>query len=191
MTAKAPRTARLTAAERREVVLDAAVTEFSAFGLHGASTEDIAERAGISQPYVFKLFGTKKDLFMAAVERVCDRIVAAWARAIEPDPSDRLEAMGLAYAALMIRREELVLLLQGFAAGQDDDVLVVNRRRMADMYRYVERASGASAGEVQAFFAQGMLLTVAAGLDLPSLVGEDRWAEAFMGRAAAALGTPA
>ncbi|MGH3145143.1 MAG: TetR/AcrR family transcriptional regulator, partial [Rubrobacter sp.] len=57
---------RKSSLERRETVLDAAVVEFAEKGLHGASTEGIAERAGISQPYVFKLFGTKKGLFLSA-----------------------------------------------------------------------------------------------------------------------------
>ncbi len=169
------------------MVLDAAVTEFAAFGLHGASTEAIAARAGISQPYVFKLFGTKKDLFMAALNRVCDRVVAAWSEASAADPEDRLEAMGRAYVRLMVRREELLLLLQGFAAGKDDDVLAMNRRRMAEMYRFVGRTTGAEEEEVQAFFAQGMLLTVAAGLDLPAHAGDRRWARSFLGRAAGEL----
>src|ERR687888_2224026 len=60
---------RKTAEERREAVLDAALEEFAARGIHGASTESIAKTAGISQPYVFRLFGTKKKLFMASVER--------------------------------------------------------------------------------------------------------------------------
>src|SRR5918912_4628435 len=60
---------RQRAEERREAVLDAAQAEFAARGLHGASTEAIAKTAGISQPYVFRLFGTKKKLFMASVER--------------------------------------------------------------------------------------------------------------------------
>ena len=53
---------RKTAEQRRDEILDAALVEFAERGLHGASTEAIARRAGISQPYVFRLFGTKKEL---------------------------------------------------------------------------------------------------------------------------------
>jgi AcrR family transcriptional regulator len=60
---------RLTAADRREAVLEVALVEFAAHGYEGASTEEIARRVGISQPYVFRLFGTKKDLFKAPVGR--------------------------------------------------------------------------------------------------------------------------
>src|ERR1700704_1628280 len=62
-------TERKSAAERREQVLEAALAEFAAHGLEGASTEAIAKAVGISQPYVFRLFGTKKELFMASIQR--------------------------------------------------------------------------------------------------------------------------
>ena len=64
----------MPAAERREMVLEAAVADFAAHGLAGASTEDVAHRAGISQPYLFRLFPTKKALFLALVERCFRRI---------------------------------------------------------------------------------------------------------------------
>src|SRR5437588_900079 len=60
---------RLTAAERKDDVLDAALIEFAERGLEGTSTEDIARRAGISQPYLSRLFGTKKELYKASVTR--------------------------------------------------------------------------------------------------------------------------
>jgi AcrR family transcriptional regulator len=64
---------RHTATERREAILEAAITEFAIGGLHGASTDEIARRAAISQPYVFRLYGTKMDLFLAVIERVFRR----------------------------------------------------------------------------------------------------------------------
>jgi len=162
-------------------VLDAAVVEFSEKGLHGASTEAIAGRAGISQPYVFKLFGTKKDLFLAAVGRVCDRIVKAWEESIAGDPNDPLHAMGKAFAGLTFHREELMLVLQACAASKDPDVLALMRARMERMYDYVGSATGESDERVQAFFAQGMLLTVGAGLALPEMARESDWARRFLG----------
>ena len=64
----------MPATERREMVLEAAVAEFAAHGLAGTSTEDVARRAGISQPYLFRLFPTKKALFLALVERCFRRV---------------------------------------------------------------------------------------------------------------------
>src|SRR5436853_7902420 len=67
---EATTTARKTAGERREAILEAALTEFADRGYVGASTDSIARAAGISQPYLFRLFGTKKELFLAT-ERLC------------------------------------------------------------------------------------------------------------------------
>src|SRR5262245_5118992 len=89
---------RKSAAERRESVLDAAHLEFAEHGLDGASTEDIAVRAGISQPYVFRLFGTKKQLFIAVVARCFRETLEAFQKAAEGKRgSDALHAMAQVY----------------------------------------------------------------------------------------------
>ena len=53
--------------DRRQQVLRIAAEEFAAGGLHGTSAEGIARRAGITQAYVFRMFGTKKALFIDVV----------------------------------------------------------------------------------------------------------------------------
>src|SRR5215470_3416114 len=92
---------RSTAEERREQVLTAAVSEFAARGLEAATTADIAKRAGISQAYVFRLFASKRELFLAAVDRGFERVEArfraAAATAPAGDVESRLHAMGEAY----------------------------------------------------------------------------------------------
>src|SRR6059036_3997338 len=91
---------RKSAEERRDEILDAALVEFAERGLHGASTEEIARRAGISQPYVFRLFGTKKDLFKAAVARCLRQTLELFQRAAEGKRGrEALDAMGQAYMA--------------------------------------------------------------------------------------------
>jgi AcrR family transcriptional regulator len=65
---------RKTADERREDILAVAMEHFGAGGYHGTSTENIAREAGISQPYLFRLFRTKRELFLACWRR--------WARPI-------------------------------------------------------------------------------------------------------------
>lgn len=156
-------------------MLAAAIEEFAAKGLHGASTEAIAAAAGISQPYLFKLFGTKRDLFLAAFDLVCDRIRRAFAAAAAAQPTGALAAMGRAYYDLLHRRDELRLLLHGFAAAGDPDIGPFVRRRYGDLYGFVRDASGADAGTMQAFWAHGMLLTIAAALDLPAAAGKEEW----------------
>src|SRR5207248_5304536 len=89
---------RMTAAERKASILDAALHEFAERGLDGASTEAIAARAGISQPYVFRLFGTKKELFKASVARCFRETLETFQRAAEGKRGkEALEAMGGAY----------------------------------------------------------------------------------------------
>lgn len=176
MNTTKPRTERLSAEERREEILEAAVAEFALKGLHGTSTETIAERAGVSQPYLFRLFGTKKDLFLAAVERDFDRVDAAFRRAVESEPETVLQAMGKAYMALLTHREELLLQMHSYAACGDPDVRRVVRERYGELYRYVAQVSGATKHEVMQFFACGMLLNVAAAMDLPELADREDWA---------------
>jgi AcrR family transcriptional regulator len=176
----------MSSAQRREAVLGAAIAEFAIYGLHGATTEAIARRVGITQPYIFRLYGSKKALFLAAVERVCDRVIETWQAALEAapedaDPEERILAAGEAYAGLMGRREELLLLLQAFGASKDPNVLQLSRRRLRQMYDYVQQATGASDERMHRFFAYGMLLTVAAALDLPAIAGQEQWADKFMG----------
>lgn len=170
----------MTAQERRDEVLDAAVAEFAAYGLHGASTEQIAARAGISQPYIFRLFGTKKELFIAAAERVCDRIVETFGEAVASDPDNALHAMGQSFMELLSRREEFLMLLQAYAAAADRDVQEDMRRRLGDMYYRVESASGASAPELQTFFSYGMLLMITTALDVPAVMDREQWARQLL-----------
>jgi AcrR family transcriptional regulator len=164
---------RKTAEERREQILEAAISEFSARGLRGASVEDLASRVGVSQPYVYRLFGTKKDLFLAATGRVCDRVEEAFRMAADENPENALEAMGRSYNPSLFRREDMLMLLQGFAAADDPEVREAVGERYAGLWRFVKGASGASEEEVWRFFANGMLLTVDAAIGLLSRLGKE------------------
>ena len=178
---------RLTAAQRRDEVLEAALAEFAAGGLHGTSTEAIAARAGISQPYLFRLFATKKDLFLGCYALACDRVRAAFRSAAEAvpadaEPQDRLRAMGQAYEGVLADRDLLRIQMQAYvAATADPDIRAAARRTYADLLALVEEASGADDESVLRFFATGMLLNVTAALDLGSVGPADpaAWAAAF------------
>ena len=164
--------ARKSAAERRSEIVSVAVEHFALGGYHGTSTEAIARHAGISQPYLFRLFGTKKGLFIACIGRCFERTEGAFRAAGEADESGNpLEAMGKAYVELLADREVLLLQMQTYAACGDDEIRAVVRRRWGELYRTVERVSGAPADDVRAFFATGMLLNVAAAIDLPEIAG--------------------
>jgi AcrR family transcriptional regulator len=169
--AATPRT-RLTAGERREHVLAAAIAEFSVAGYHGTPTESIARRAGISQPYLFRLYGTKKDLFLACVERCFDRTLDTFRRAAEGVPADeRLKAMGTAYVELLADRELLLFQLQTYAASEDDEIRAAAQRRYEELTDVVGELAGVDRARILPFVGQGMLLNVAAALELDP----ERW----------------
>lgn len=162
---------RLSADERRQAVIDAATPEFAVAGLHGTSTETIARRAGISHPYVFRLFGTKKELFLAVVERCFGRTRATFEEAASraehaQDPAAVLQAMGKAYIDLLADREMLLVQLHAYAACADPEVEALVRRGYGEIYELVERVSGAGPDETRRFFATGMLLNVIAAMNL-------------------------
>ena len=163
---------RQSAHERRTAIIDAAVEEFAMHGYSGASTETIAKRVGISQPYIFRLFGTKKDLFLAATDHVHTTIFDLFVTAAEG--AERrgltpLKAMEVAYNSLLIRKHELLMLLQSFAAGGDPEIQTKVRENYQTLIAEVARRSGAPQQAIFQFFATGMMLTVAAALDMPEL----------------------
>jgi AcrR family transcriptional regulator len=175
------RSARMPAAERREAILEAAMIEFARGGLHGTATEDIARRAGITQPYVFRLFGTKKALYLETIERGFDRTQSVFAAAAEPasEPDEKLRAMGQAYGPLLRDRSLLLGRLHSYADCSDPEVRAVVRRRYGDLWDWVQRTSGASPEDVRLFFSKGMLLNVIAAMDLRGLT--DPWVMACLG----------
>lgn len=160
---------RQTADERREQVLEAAISEFAEHGFHAARTAAIASRAGISQPYVYALFPNKRDLFLACFEHVCGRIRDAFTEAVRgaEGPEEALERMGGAYVELLAHREEILFQLQFHAAAGDPELREKGRRAFMDLWRHAARVSGAPEDEVRRFMATGMLLNVAAALELP------------------------
>jgi len=153
---------RLSAAERKDDVLDAAMIEFAERGLDGTSTEDIARRAGISQPYLFRLFGTKKELFIATVGRCFRETLEMFQRAAEGKRGEEaLHAIGAAYMVqLETDRTWLRAQMQAYAASDDAEIRAVVRAGYGDLVAYVRRVSDADWPIVWHFFATGMLLNV-------------------------------
>lgn len=170
---------RKTAAERREEILDAAVSEFAAQGLRGASVEGMAERVGVSQPYVYRLFGTKKDLFLAATGHVRERVLGTFREGAGAG-HDTLETMGQSYNLQLFRREEMMLMLQGFAASEDPEIREAMVSGFAEIWHFVQEAAGSSDDETWNFMAAGMMLTVDAAIGLMPRLGKEEWLEKFM-----------
>ncbi len=160
-------TTRLSAAERREDVLDAAMIEFAERGLEGTSTEDIARRAGISQPYLFRLFGTKKELFKATAARCLRETLDMFQRAAEGKRGEEaLQAMAKAYVEELVQGDRMRLRaqMQTYAACDDPEISRIVRDGYGDLVAYVQRVSGLPAEDVSRFFAIGILLNVLASM---------------------------
>lgn len=159
---------RQSAEERRESILDAALIEFAAKGLHGTSTEDIARRAGISQPYVFRLFGTKKSLFAEACRRCMRDVREAMGRAAEGKSGEEaLKAMGAAYIDyLATEPRRLTLQMHMYAASDEPEIREVAREGYGELVRFAEQVSGGVGRHVSDFFATGMLINVLAAMDV-------------------------
>jgi AcrR family transcriptional regulator len=165
---------RQSADERRVAITQAAVEEFALHGYAGAATEAIARRVGISQPYIFRLFGTKKELFLAASAQVHAKIHAIFAQAAdraEVNGTPPLDAMAQAYGQLLSHKADLLLLLQAFAAGGDPEIQAKVRTSYRALVADVAQRSGAPPEQIFEFFSAGMLLTVAAALDMPEFYG--------------------
>jgi AcrR family transcriptional regulator len=173
-------TARLSAAERRDSILEAAVVEFAEAGYEGTSTEDIARRAGISQPYLFRLFGTKKELFKATVSRCFRETLESFQRAAEGTRGEEaLQAMGESYMEMLLTdRTRLRAQMQAYAACDDPEICAVVRDGYGDLVAYVQRVSGLPAEGVAAFFAKGMLLNVLSAMQVQS--GSEPWARLLL-----------
>ena len=171
---------RKTAEERRGQILDAAVTEFAAHGLRGGSVEDMAERVGVSQPYVYRLFGTKKDLFLAAAGHVRGRVLDTFGEGAKAEQDDALETMGQSYNLEFFRREEMMLLLQGFAASEDPEIKEAMVSGFAEIWRFVQGAAGTDDEETWNFMAAGMMLTVDAAIGLMPRLGKEEWLQRYM-----------
>jgi AcrR family transcriptional regulator len=165
----------MNGAERRTQVLEHAAVEFAAHGLHGASTETVARAAGITQAYIFRMFGTKKALFLELVRDAFERLTEAMqASASGKTGLDALSAMGRQYYELLADRTHLLLQLQGLAACGDDEVRDAVRASFASMWQAVAQATGLEPVTVKSFLAFGMLLNSSAAMDIEEL--DESWA---------------
>src|SRR5215207_3792748 len=161
---------RKSAEERREEIVGHALRHFAQGGYHGTSTEAIARDAGISQPYLFRLFKTKRELFLTCNDVSNARILDTFRGAAEEaGPGGGMEAMGAAYVQLLGDRDRLLFQMQSYAACSDPVIQERVRAGYGEVVGEVTRLSGAAPEEVWQFFSHGMLLNVIASLDLPAI----------------------
>ncbi|WP_189816442.1 TetR/AcrR family transcriptional regulator [Streptomyces olivaceoviridis] len=166
---------RMSAEERRESVIRAATAEFARGGYHGTSTEAIARRVGVSQPYLFRLFPGKKAIFLAAAERCVDDTIRTFEGASEGlRGEEALHAMANAYTKVIAERPEwLMMQMQMYiavaAAEQEGDREFGESVRAGWMRLWdtVRLALGADVDETTSFLAHGMLINCLVAMGFP------------------------
>jgi AcrR family transcriptional regulator len=177
---------RVPAAERRDALVRAAIHEFAQTGLHGTPVDRIARRVGVAQPYVFSLFGSKRELFIAAVDRAFHDVGDWFTEAAESyDPAialpdaDMMTAMGHLYSQrLATNRDHLMLQLQAYAACGDEVIRERVRALWAWLIDHVEQLSGGEPERIDEFFRYGTWINVAAAMGVPDLSVGCEWVRA-------------
>ena len=159
-----PERTRMSAEDRRELVLAAANRAFSRGGYAGTSTDAVAKEAGVSQPYVVRIFGTKLELFLEVFDRACGQVREAFEAVLaeapfDPENDDDWSRLGLAYTELLQDRDLLMVMMHGFAAGNEDQIARRSRDGMGRIFSTI-MATGCTDERARDFVAHGMLLNV-------------------------------
>lgn len=162
----------MSAEERRESVIRAATTEFARGGYHGTSTEAIARRVGVSQPYLFRLFPGKKAIFLAAAERCVEDTIRTFEEASKGlHGEEARHAMADAYTTAIAERPERLMMQMQMcvavaAAEQEGDREFGESVRAGWMRLWdtVGLALGADVEETTVFMAYGMLINCLMGM---------------------------
>lgn len=156
---------RMQAAERRRVVLDAALVEFARGGYDSTTVTSIADRAGVSQPYLFKLFATKRALFLAAAEHCFTRwgqLLSAAAAGLAGRSA--IDAMTGVCVEVM-EGDLLAFPLKLYAAGHDACIAEAARRHVAALHRAIVRAAGVDDARTNHLLATILLLQTASAIN--------------------------
>ncbi len=162
---------RMSSDERREQILSAALTVFADGGYTGTSTDQVARAAGVSQPYVVRLFGSKAELFSQVYAHASQRVLDALGAV--PAGPEAGEQMGEAYVQLLQDRNLLMVLMHGFVAGADPEIGKVARHTLAEAFRLFRDRTGGTEEDARVFVAHGMLINVLVATRAPEHVGED------------------
>ncbi|GAA5066573.1 TetR/AcrR family transcriptional regulator [Nocardia callitridis] len=159
-----------TAQERATVVIDAALRVFAEGGYRGTPVTAVAAAAGISPAYVFRLFPTKREVFIAALHECFDRIIDALGKAVRQgsseEPAQVLEMMVGAYARLIADRHLLMLQVHALAASDEPEIRAALKAEQDRLVSFVAERSHADQPALQGFFARGQLCHMVAVLGI-------------------------
>ena len=170
---------RMRSEDRRELILDAATAVFGERGYFGATTDVVAKAAGVSQPYVVRMFGTKEALFLEVLQRALDTLMNRFEWALtdtSPLPSGLEDTkslrIGRAYADLLVDRGLLLSLMQSFMLGADPVIGPVARAGFIRVYTFLREEAGMSPLEADVFLAHGMMMNTMVGLRMADLYAD-------------------
>lgn len=174
---------RLSSDERRRQILVAALAVFGTRGYEGATTDEVARAAGVSQPYVVRLFGTKENLFLATIEDALARMLAAFRAALADDSAPRepgateekalAARIGQAYVDLLAVRGLHQTLAHAYLLGSNPTIGAAARKGFAEVWRFFRDEMGLDADEARSFMAEGMLISTMIGLRIVDDYGSD------------------
>lgn len=150
-----------TSDERREAVICSAIVVFAKAGYLGTPIAAVAKHAEISPAYVFKLFPSKEELFVAALEHgfelIHSTLIEGADASTNQTPDDILSAMGVAYAKLIASRDLLMIQVHALSVADVPEIGTAFRNGLQKIAKFVKTRSGASDEAVQRFFAYGQL----------------------------------
>lgn len=157
---------RMKSEDRRELILQAATAVFGEFGYVGATTDQVARAAGVSQPYVVRMFGSKEKLFLEVLDRAHGRLIDTFRAVLaEPESDVPLQSrFGRAYVDLLADRGLLLSLMQAFVLGSDRTIGVAARRGFLAMYEFLRDEAGFAPEQISQFLAGGMLINTLVGM---------------------------
>jgi AcrR family transcriptional regulator len=133
---------RLTGPERRAAVVESACRIFAKGSYHRSTTAQIARETGVTEPVLYRHFASKRELYLACLDTVWERVRVLWEKAIEreADPAGWLKAIGKAYLeARAAARIVLVdLWIQALTEAADDpEIRRALRRQMHEVHEFV------------------------------------------------------
>lgn len=180
---------RLPAAQRREQLLETAVTLFAEQGYSGATTSQLAKAAGVTEPIIYRHFSSKKDLFIAVIERTGQKTIQVWEKqlSIAKDPGQRLKRLFVANPLITDRGRGLYrVIMQAMMEIKDPDILRALQQHMSQIHSFVakEVAKAQEDGRVSKHFSPeitawtllqlGLGYGVLAPLNMPHHAIDDR-----------------
>jgi len=171
---------RMKAEERRELILEAATAVFGESGYVGTTTDRVAKAAGVSQPYVVRMFGTKEQLFLEVLQRALARLLAEFRAVLAAGTDDLQDRLALAYVELLRDRGLLLSLMHGFVLGSDPVIGPAARHGFLDVYRFLREEAGFGPEDAQRFLEGGMMLNTLVGLRMSDDFDDDPWANELL-----------